>query len=427
MPKSREITIDIPPAFTDLLVPSRYKALYGGRGSAKSHWFAERALIRCIERKGSRGVCVREVQKSLKDSVKLLLEDKIQHYGFGSHFSVNADFIRTPGDGVIIFQGMQDHTSESIKSLEAFDWAYVEEAQTMTERSLELLRPTIRVPGSEIWFSWNPRHATDPVDKFFRGQLVPDNAIIKRVSYKDNPWFPDELEAERAFDERTNPQRYGHIWLGEYEPQAVGAIFSREVIFRNRRDSAPEMRRVLVSIDPPISHEPGSDEAGIIVGGLGEDQRGYVLADLSFRASPTQWAERACAAYDMYDADAIVAEINQGGDMVTNTIRALRPDIRVIPVRATRGKAIRAEPISALYALDRISHVGAFPQLEAQLCLFTAEQYVGPDSPDRADALIWMFTELFPRLTRRERPSHLPLPTRANNSYNVFHRHDKQI
>ena len=135
-----------------------------------------------------------------------------------------SDHIITPGNGLIIFQGMADHTADTIKSLEGFDVAYVEEAHTLTERSLEMLRPTIRSPGSELWFGWNPRHSTDPVDMFFRQGEPPPDSIIVHANYHDNPWFPEELEQERAFDEINNPARYPHVWEGQYEPQAIGGI-----------------------------------------------------------------------------------------------------------------------------------------------------------------------------------------------------------
>ena len=416
--------------FVPMLKSSRYKGLYGGRGSAKSHFFAELAIERCLLFPTTRIACVREVQKSLKESVKLLIEDKIRTYDLASQFVIRDERIETPGNGIIVFQGMVDHTAESVKSLEGFDIGYVEEAQTLTSKSLEILRPTIRGragrPLSELWFSWNPRSSSDPVDQFFRGPTPPPDSIVFRVSYRDNPWFPADLEREREFDEFNNPARYGHIWLGEYEPQAVGALFSREIIHINRVVEAPKLSRILISVDPPISNNPGSDEAGIVVVALGEDGRGYVLDDVSTQGSPRQWAERVVAAYDLHEADAIVAEVNQGGDMVADTIRSIRPGLRVIQVRATRGKHVRAEPIAALYSLGKISHVGAFPKLEAQLCLFTASGYDGQDSPDRADALIHGFTELFPKMVRRVVPKDRPRPTQANNSYNPLRPHARQ-
>lgn len=418
-------TIKIPTAraFMPLHAPARYKALFGGRSSGKSQAFADLAIERCLVAPGTRIACVREIQKSLKESVKLLIEDKIQTFGLGRNFDVKTDTIVTPGGGLIVFQGMADHTADSIKSLEGFDIGYVEEAQTLTAKSLEVLRPTIRKAGSELWFGWNPRSSSDPVDMFFRGPVSPPDAVIQRVSYRDNPWFPAESEQERAFDEANNPARYGHVWLGEYEPQVVGAIWSREILHRTRREAAPPMGRILVSIDPPISHNPGSDEAGIIVGGLGEDGRGYVLDDASFRGSPQEWAERAVALYDLYDADAIIAEVNQGGDMVEHVIHSVRPGLKVIQVRATRGKHLRAEPIAAMYGLDRISHVGAFPKLEAQMCLVTAAGYGGEGSPDRVDSMVHLFTELFPRMIRSGQNKNKPRPIMANNVYNPHRMH----
>ncbi len=427
---------------------ARYLGAWGGRGSGKSHFFAELAISRCLQRGGTRIVCVREVQKTLKDSVKRLLEDKIKTHKVGHKFRVLNDSIRTPGDGVILFQGMQDHTAESIKSLEGFDVAYVEEAQMLTGRSLELLRPTIRGskerPDAELWFSWNPRHASDPVDQLLRGLNPPPDANVVRTNWADNPWFPEALKTERKYDEKFKPQRYPHIWEGDYELQAVGAIWDMASIHEQRRarDNVPSFKRILVSIDPSGSAEQGANETGIVVCALGEDNRGYVLDDVSLVGGPVEWAQRAIAAHDLYEADAIVAEVNYGGDMVKNTVHAIRPSLRVIEVRASRrrgpsglpkgatarhyAKSVRAEPIAALYSLGRISHVGAFPKLEAQMCLITAAGYEGEGSPDRVDAMVWGFTELFPKMVRRTQPKDQPPPIRADSLYNPHRRHARR-
>lgn len=391
--------------FNDFMRPSRYKALYGGRGSAKSHFFAEALVANAATNKGFRAVCIREVQKTLKESAKRLIEDKIAVLGFSSLFDIQVDRIVTPGGGVIIFQGMQDHTAESIKSLEGFNVAWVEESQTLSAKSLELLRPTIRAPGSELWFSWNPRSVSDPVDMFFRGMTPPERSVIHSINYDQNKLFPPELEEEREHDHKNNRDRYAHIWLGEYEPQAIGAIWTRQVIHENRRSEMPcERERTVVGIDPaitsPETNASGNpDHHGITVCALGEDQRGYLLEDGSLQGSPHQWANRAIALYDKWDADAIVIERNQGGDMCRFTLETVRQNIRIIEVVATRGKHVRAEPISALYTLGSVSHVGTFPELEDELCKFTSHGYEGEGSPDRAEAMIWCMTELFPDMT----------------------------
>ena len=387
--------------FDDFFVPSRYKALYGGRASAKSHFFAECMIANAAMNFGFRGLCVREVQKSLKESAKRLLEDKINVMGYGSQFNIKHDEIGTPGGGVISFAGMNQQNSESIKSYENYSVCWVEEASVFSARSLELIRPTIRAPQSELWFSWNPHHASDPVDKFFRGLTPPDNAIIRKVTYEDNDFLPDEMLEEMEIDRENNPDRFAHIWLGEYAPQAVGAIFNMANIHENRQHDIPMLRRILVSVDPAISNTDQSDEHGIICGGIGEDNRGYIIDDVSMRGSPQQWAERAVATYDKYEADAIVVERNQGGDMVRHTIKTVRPQIKIVEVTATRGKHVRAEPISALYATNQVSHIGSYPELEAQMCRMTSAGYEGDGSPDRCDALVWLLTELFPSIIKR--------------------------
>jgi phage terminase large subunit len=170
-------------------------------------------------------VCVREYQVSLEQSVKRLLSDKIALYGLGKEFRVMDTRIETPGDGIIIFQGMQSHTADSIKSLEGYDVAWVEEAQTLSQRSLDLLRPTIREPGSELWFSWNPRSERDPVDQLLRGAVPAPDAIVLEVSYKDNPFFPEVLRKEMEWDRQRDPDKYMHVWMGSYECNSESRVF----------------------------------------------------------------------------------------------------------------------------------------------------------------------------------------------------------
>lgn len=226
---SETLEIDVAKAFRPLLGPSRYKGAHGGRGSGKSQFFADLMIATAVRKSGFRGLCCREVQKSLKESAKRLLETKIDQHGLGPLFEVQEAQIKTPGGGLIVFAGLQDHTSESIKSYEGFDVAWVEEAQTVSDRSLNLLRPTIRAPGSELWFSWNPRRAVDAVDKMLRGDELPTNAAVVRANWNDNPWFPDELEQERLDCLRQQPDQYAHIWDGDYVTVSEGAYFAKHL------------------------------------------------------------------------------------------------------------------------------------------------------------------------------------------------------
>lgn len=218
------LTIETPEVFEPLLAPARYKGAWGGRGSGKSHFFAELAVEEAIRRKVDI-VCLREVQKSLKFSVKKLIESKIEALNAGAYFEVQQEQIKSKHGGNIIFQGMQDHTSDSIKSLEGFGIAWFEEAQSASQRSLDLLRPTIRAPGSELWFSWNPNQATDPIDALLRSDDPPPGAVIVRANYADNPWLPAELLTEMEYDRKRDPEKYAHIWLGEYQRNSEARVF----------------------------------------------------------------------------------------------------------------------------------------------------------------------------------------------------------
>jgi phage terminase large subunit len=225
------LRIETAPVFEPLLVPSRYKGAWGGRGSGKSHIFAEMLIEDALMNPGLRSVCIREVQKSLKESAKRLIEDKLKTFGLGEKqgFRVLVDRIETPGGGVIIFQGMQDHTAESIKSLEGYSRAWIEEAQTLSARSLGLLRPTLRAENSELWFSWNPTRKSDPVDQMLRGPEKPSDAIVIRANWDSNPWFPSVLEQERLDCLRSQPDQYPHIWEGDYATVLTGAYYAKHL------------------------------------------------------------------------------------------------------------------------------------------------------------------------------------------------------
>lgn len=221
---SSVLQIQTPEVFLPLLEPARYKGAWGGRGSGKSHFFGEMLVEECLMQQ-TRAVCVREIQKSLDQSVKRLIEDKIVALGVQDRFRVLDTRIEVDNGGVIIFQGMQNHTAESIKSLEGFRIAWVEEAQSLSQRSLDLLRPTIRAPGSELWFSWNPSKESDPVDVLLRGDTLPPSAIVIPANWSDNPWFPDELRDEKDYDRKRDPEKYAHIWLGEYQRNSEARVF----------------------------------------------------------------------------------------------------------------------------------------------------------------------------------------------------------
>lgn len=223
--------------FQPLLAPARYKGGWGGRGSGKSHFFADKLIEDCLAApgesggEGMRAVCIREVQKDLAQSSKLLIESKLSSFGIteADGFKVYREAIETPGDGLMIFKGMQDYTADSIKSLEGFRRAWWEEAQTATTHSLNMLRPTLRATGSELWFSWNARRKTDAVDVMLRGAELPTGAVVVKANWRDNPWFTAELKQERLDCLRMQPDQYDHIWEGGYISVMEGAYYAKSL------------------------------------------------------------------------------------------------------------------------------------------------------------------------------------------------------
>ena len=245
--------------FEPLLKPSRYKAIWGGRGSGKSHFFAGLMIEQALLQPSFRGLCVREIQKSLKQSAKQLMEDKLEDFGLGEAqgFKVFREVIETPHDGLISFSGLQDHTAQNVTSMEGVDVVWAEEASSLSNRSLSLLRPTIRKEGSELWFGWNPHRATANIDMLFRGNNPPTDSIVVKANWNDNPWFPKVLEQERLDCLNNNPERYGHIWEGEYATVQEGAYFAKHLT-----DAQLENRIGFVAADPLMQYHACWDIGG---------------------------------------------------------------------------------------------------------------------------------------------------------------------
>jgi len=239
--------------FVPLLAPARDKVARGGRGSGKSHFFGGLMIEDSLAEPGENGgagllsACLREVQKDLAQSAKRLLENKLIEHRLGEPdgFRVYEDCIQTPGDGLIIFKGMNNYTADSIKSLEGYKRAWWEEAHTATMKSINLLRPTMRAPGSQMWWSYNRNKKSDAVDIIFSGDDLPTGAVVIDANWRDNPWFTPELEQERQDCMRMQPEQYDHIWEGGYISVADGAYFARDLA------QAKEQGRITsLSVDP---------------------------------------------------------------------------------------------------------------------------------------------------------------------------------
>ena len=236
----------------ELLAPlehseARYKGAKGGRGSGKSYFFADKLIRRFLANPDTQWVCFREVQKSISKSSKKLIEDRIYQFGLHDYFEILQTEIRSKlGKGEIIFQGLQDHTVDSIKSLEGFDGCWVEEAQTITQHSLDLLTPTFRKDLSEIWFSWNPRLRTDAVEKLFKSKK---NSMLVHIDYKDNPFVSKIINDEAKEMYLDDPEKYNHIYLGGYVDTTGNKLFSYKDIDRAMNRKQPATGATIIGCD----------------------------------------------------------------------------------------------------------------------------------------------------------------------------------
>ena len=206
-------------------LPVRYRCAYGGRGSAKSMSFATALVLKGAASK-LKILCTREIQGSIKESVKAEIEDAIERCGLSSFYDVLETEIRGKNGTEFVFVGLRRHNANAVKSMKGVDIAWVEEASAVSQSSIDTLDPTIRKPGSEIWFTWNPDKPTDPVDSIFRNETLPPGTIVREVNYDDNPWFGDTpLLAKMAYDRGRDPDKYQHIWRGQYLKNSEARVF----------------------------------------------------------------------------------------------------------------------------------------------------------------------------------------------------------
>lgn len=223
---TNEVRVRIPEVFEPFWKPARFKATYGGRGSAKSWTIATIMIINAMNQR-KRYLCCREIQRSIEESVKELLEQRIHEMGASYLWNITNQKMEGPHGSRFNFAGLRSNVA-SIKSMEDLDGAFVEEAHTVSQKSIEVLEPTIRNEGSEIFYAWNPDTEFDPVDQKFRDPSRPiDDAIIIPVSYKDNPWFPEVLRKDMERDYANDPEKADHVWGGGYQRASKHAYFAR--------------------------------------------------------------------------------------------------------------------------------------------------------------------------------------------------------
>ena len=403
--------------------PAKHSLIYGGSRSGKTFLYCWAIGLRCVKAPGSRHAIFRHHGVAVKHSIGKDTFPKMMALAFpgvpcrwreqDGYFEV--------GDGSEVWLAGLDDKERVDKVLgKEFATLYFNEASEIPYQSYvvaqtRLAQKVVRFDGQTLPLKsyvdlnptarhhWTYRLYVEGVEPESGQSLArPEDYVVATANPKDNAdnLTPDYLLSLQSLPERARRR----FWEGEYTGDAEDALWRRSMFKRyNAQKALPEFTRIVVAVDPAVTNQPGSDETGIIAAAIGRDGAGYVLADESGRYSPQEWARKAVALYKEWSADRIVAEANQGGDMVAATIQAQQRDVPVTLVNASRGKVTRAEPIAALYERGKVYHVGEFPALEDQCCGMTVgfDRKAAGYSPDRVDALVWALTELFPQLTRR--------------------------
>ena len=376
--------------------PKRYTILTGGRGSGKSYHVAY-FLLWLIHEPGHVVLFTRYTLVSAGISIMPEFLEKIELLNKLDEFHITKDeIIHKVSGSRIIFKGIKTSSGNqtaNLKSIQGVTTFILDEAEELTDYdSFEKIDLSIRQQGitNRVVLVMNPSNKSHWVFTNYINANRDDVTHI-HTTYMDNLANLSESFLEQAERTRqTNPIRYKHIFGGEWLDESEGILWNRMIINQARTDTYTA-KRIVIGVDPATTATMDSDETGIIVGCIDDNGNGYVLEDLSGRYSPSQWGALVGSAYTRWNADCIVAEKNQGGDMVETILRQHHKTARVKLVSATKGKAVRAEPIYGLYEQGKVYHVGQFPILEHQMVTFNPES---GQSPDRVDALVWLFTDL---------------------------------
>ena len=403
-----------------LTTGKRFNLIYGGSRSGKTFELTGTVVERALLSPGSRHLIVRQEGTSAKRAiVKGTFPEvmKLRFPGVQWEWKEQYGYVLLENGSEVWVGGLND--DKALEKILGNEYAtiYMNEASECRYQAFTLLRSRLAqtcttVTGKQLsqrfYVDLNPTTRQHWTYRLWIDGVDPeDQSPIDLSQYGHvvvNPFDNAENLSQEYLNDLRNlpPRARKRFFEGAYVEDVEDALWRRSVI--RRVQHYPALKRIVVAVDPAVTLEPGSDESGVITAGVDLNGNGYVLDDGSGRYRPEDWARRALAAMDSLNADRIVAEVNQGGDMVESTIRALRPNVPFSSVRATRSKLIRAEPVAALYERGKIYHVGEFPQLEDQMCSFTTgfDRKAAGYSPDRVDALVWAFTDLFPELSAQQ-------------------------
>lgn len=422
--------------------PAMHVMLAGGSRSGKTLLIVRKQVQRRLKAPGSRGAILRFRFGHVKQSIVHDTFPAVMEKCFpGVHYEINRSdwFAKFPGGGELWFGGLDDkERTEKILGTEFSDIFLNECSQIpYSSRNMAVTRLAQKVKDNatgkdlvlKMYYDENPpdkghwsyrlfRTKSDPETK---AQLAdPENFAFMQLNPRDNLANLSETYIKTL---ESLPARLRKRFLeGEFRDAAPNALFSEENIerWRNLDRELPEMLRIVVAVDPSGADDmdnADNDEIGIMVCGLGIDGNGYVLEDLTCKAGPGIWGRVVCDAFERWQADRVVAETNFGGAMVHHVIRTARPNTPFRPLKASRGKVVRAEPVSALMESGKVRMAGIFRELEDELCAFTTNGFMGENSPNRADAMIWGMADLFPELTKKDEPK--PEPRRQIVHRNV--------
>lgn len=396
-----ETSLDILNIYKPLFVNpplTRYSLVTGGRGSGKS-FTVTLMLLNLTYEDGQIILFTRYTLVSAFISIIPEFIDKINLLGRENDFDVTqSEIINKKTGSKILFRGIKTSSgvnTANLKSIAGVTTFVLEEAEELVDEDVfDRIDLSVRdkTRPNRVILIMNPSFKSHWIYKRF--VLNPSQSFCTHIhtTYLHNKRNLSQSfieQAERV--KESNISRYNHLFIGDWLDDAEGLLWNRLMIDRCRITQRPELVRIVISIDPAVTASLESDETGITVLGKDSEGRGYLLEDLSGKYSPNEWSKVATQAVKNWGADCIVAEKNQGGDMVESMIRQHDKVTRVILVTATKGKYVRAEPVYSMYEQNKVFHVGTFPILERQMISFDPEK---GKSPDRVDALVWGFTEL---------------------------------
>ena len=433
-------------AQTVLAGPATHCMLFGGSRSGKTFLLVRNVVFRALKAPKSRHAILRFRFNAVKSSVIFDTFPKVMELAFkGVKYNLSKTdwYAEFENGSQVWFAGLDDkERTEKILGME-FATIYLNESSQIPQGSRDIAVTRLAqqvdqvIDGREtkplkprMLYDCNPPSKAHWTYKLFVQKVDPETKQALRkpddyAHFQINPQDNSEnvsagyLETLQGLSERLKKR----FLRGEFADATPNALFAEENIDRWRvtDGSVPDMVRLVISVDPSGSGDvdnADNDEIGIIAAGLGTDGNAYLIEDLTVKAGPATWGKIATDAYDRHRADVVVGEINYGGAMVQHTIQTCRPRTNYKAVTASRGKAVRAEPIAALYEQGKVRHVGYFSELEEELSAFSTVGYLGAKSPNRADALIWALTELFPGIVN-ERKKEWTQPIKIQNRYVV--------